>query len=92
MVKLDDEFSISANSNCYILNRKTIVQDKDSVNYGKESLVNEGFFTSIESAIKGMLKIKIREYLSKSTENSIQELQEYIKSLKEAVEKLNLNI
>lgn len=92
MVKLDDEFYISANSNCYILNRKTTVQDKESANYGKSILNNEGFYTSVESAIKGMLKIKIKEYLSKDTENSIKELQQYIKELQTAVENLNLNI
>ena len=56
MVKVTDRFYIIANSNCYTLQEKTKVQDVKSKNYGKEIFKDSGYYTTIESCLKGILK------------------------------------
>jgi hypothetical protein len=51
-----------------------------------------GYYTTIESCLKGILKTITREYISREEENSIYELQKEIKRANEFLEKLKLNI
>lgn len=81
MIKIDDEYVINANENCYSLERKSIVQDVESQNYGKETKIVEGYYTTIESALNGYIKIKTRKYISSENENSLKELLDEIKKI-----------
>lgn len=85
MVILDEEYSIGANENCYTLDRKIIVQDKDSKNYGKETTVIEGYYTTIDSAILGYIKLKTRQYINKNTKNTLNELLEEVNRLSDYI-------
>lgn len=93
MIKVTDRFYIDANTNCYVLKEKTIVQDENSKNYGQEVLKDLGYYTSLESCLQGILKTTTREYIAKQEENSIYDLikeikraEEYLKNLKSEVQ------
>ena len=83
MVKIDDEYLINANESCYTLEKKSTIEDTESQNYGKETKTIQGYYTTIESALNGYIKVKTRKYISKDTENSMKELLNEIKNLKE---------
>lgn len=83
MIKVTDRFYINANSNCYILQEKTTVQDENSKNFGNEIYKDLGYYTTIENCLKGIFRNKLREYISKEEERSIKELLEEIKRIKE---------
>lgn len=92
MIKVTDRFYINANSNCYSLQEKTTVQDEKSENYGKEIYKDLGYYTTIDGALKGILKITTREFVSKENEKSIHELIGFIKGQNEIIESLKLDI
>lgn len=48
MIKITDRFYINANSNCYVLQEKTTVQDENSKNYGQEVFKDLGYYTTNE--------------------------------------------
>ena len=73
MIKIDEEYFINANESCYTLERKTTVKDVNSKNYGKEASEIEGYYTSIDNALNGYLKIKMRKYVASEEENTISE-------------------
>ena len=81
MVNIDNEYVINANESCYTLERKSTVQDAESKNYGKETKIVEGYYTSIESTLNGYMKAKTRKYISSENENSLKELFEEIKKM-----------
>lgn len=62
--------------------RKTKIKDTNSKNYGKEVNEIEGYYTSIDGALNGYLKIKIRKYVSSEEENTIQEAIKELKKLR----------
>lgn len=82
MIKIDDEYLINANESCYTLERKTKIKDTNSKNYGKEVNEIEGYYTSIDGALNGYLKIKMRKYVSSEKENTIKEAIKQIKDLR----------
>ena len=92
MVKVTDRFYINANSNCYVLQEKTKVQDPKSENYGKEIYKDLGYYTTLENCLKGILKTVTREYVSKNEENTIKELLMQIKLSNDFLKSLKLNI
>lgn len=92
MIKINDKYYINANSNCYILQEKTKIQDKESKNYGKEIYKDLGYYVTIENLIEGMLKKEIRGYIGKETENSLKELKKFIEEKINYFKSLNLNI
>lgn len=79
MIRIDKEYIINANENCYSLEKISVVQDTNSKNYGKETRTTEGYYVSIESALRGYLKAKTRKYISSQNENTLKELLEEIK-------------
>ena len=92
MIKITDRFYIDANSNCYVLKEKTIVQDENSKNYGQKDLKDLDNYTSLESCLKGFLKTTTREYIAKQEINSIQDLIKEINRVEEYLKSLNLKV
>ena len=92
MIKVTDRFYIDANTNCYVLKEKTIVQDENSKNYGQEVLKDLGYYTSLESLLRGFLKITTRKFIAREEENSIQELIKELKRAEEYLKSLNLKV
>ena len=92
MIKVTDRFYINANSNCYVLEEKTIVQDVKSENYGKEIFKDLGYYTTLESCLQGILKTTTREFISKAEEKGITELLKEINKKNEFIKSLNINV
>lgn len=92
MIKVTDRFYINANSNCYVLQEKTTVQDVKSENYGKEIFKDLGYYTTLESCLQGILKTTTREFISKAEEKGITELLKEINKQNEFIKSLNINV
>ena len=87
MIKIDDRFYINATTNCYSLQEKTTIKDEKSKNFGQELFRDLGYYTTIEDCLNGFLKVKTREYISKETINTIQDLKKEIKKLQKFLTK-----
>lgn len=81
MIKIDGEYIINANESCYTLEKIGQVEDVESQNYGKETKVIQGYYTTIENALNGYIKVKLRKYISSETENTMKELIKQIEKL-----------
>lgn len=92
MIKVTDRFYIDANTNCYVLKEKTIVQDENSKNYGQEVLKDLGYYTSLESCLQGILKTTTREFIAREEENSMKDLIKEIKRAEEYLKSLKLEV
>lgn len=92
MIKIDDRFYINATTNCYSLQEKTTIKDEKSKNFGQELFRDLGYYTTIEDCLNGFLKVKTREYISKETINTIQDLKKEIKKLQKFLHELNLDV
>lgn len=92
MIKVTDRFYINANTNNYILQEKTTVQDENSDNYGKVVFKDLGYYTELESCLKGFLKTTTREFISKEEDSGIKDLIEQVKMQNKFIKSLNLNV
>ena len=90
MVNINNKYYIDADSKNYILKEKTIVQNEESENYGKEFFKDLGYYTTLESVLNGLLKIGTREYISKNDKTTVEDLKKFIKEYKEFISSLNL--
>lgn len=90
MIKITDKFYINATTNCYILEEKSTIQDKESKNYGKEVFKDIGYYTTIEGCLKGLEKANTRDFISKEQENIMQDLIKEIHKTNELIESMNL--
>lgn len=89
MLKITEKYYIDANTNCYTLKEKAIVQEQESKNYGKEIFKDLGYYTSIESCLKGILKASTRELIA-SNDVDIKELLKFLKDTSKFLEELKL--
>ena len=74
MIKIDDEYRINSDAHCYHLEIVGKVEDKDSKNYGQERVDVYGYYSSIESCLRGYIKAKTRKYIAENTLNTLDEL------------------
>ena len=88
MIKLDKNYFLNADSNCYILCTKADRKDKE----GNDVYNNEGYYNSIESALQGLIKKELRKYISKKSIQSIEELLNEVKRLEEYIKSLKVDI
>lgn len=85
MIKIDDEYLINATDSCYTLETVSTVQDTESKNYGKETRIIQGYYTSIEGTLNGYLKCKTRKYIAQADTKTIYDLIDYIKELEKII-------
>ena len=90
MIEITDRFYIDADSNCYSLKEKTIVQDENSKNYGKEIYKDLGYYPTLEGCLNGILKTTAREFIGEKQKHSIEELRQVVKYQTEVIQSLNL--
>lgn len=88
MIKITDTYYLNADSNCYILCIKQDKLDKD----GNVIYTNDGYYSTIEQALNGLIKREVRKFISKDDAKSIEDLKTEIIRLREYVESLNLKI
>lgn len=91
MIRITDDFYIDADSKNYILRERTIIQDKESKNYGKELFKDEGYYTSLEHLLKGFLKVQTREWIQSNSGN-IKDLLKEIKNQNDFIQSLNIEV
>ena len=80
MIKITDKYFLDADSNNFMLKEKTINKDKKSKNFGKEDYNTLGYYSTIESALKGLVKSELRKFIGKS---KIQEVEDLTKKIEE---------
>ena len=81
MIKIDEEYIINATENCYTLEKITTVQDIKSKNYGKETKIIQGYYTTMQSVLKGYLKCKMRRFVDQDKINTINDFIKYLNKL-----------
>lgn len=83
MVKIDENYFIDADTICY-----TLLEYSGKDKEGNDKYRTLGYYRTIEDCVKGVLKDKTRNYISKNNvglkelSNEIKKQTEYIKSLK----------
>ena len=90
MVKITERFYMNSTPNSYVLQERTEIKDTESQNFGKVVFRDLGYYTSLDSLLKGVQKILLREYLSKSVENSLNDLLAEIKRTNELLKDLHV--
>ena len=85
MVKVDENYSITADNHCFILKQKYVIQDENSKNFGNVFHRDVGYYTSFAELIKGIRKLYLRDYLKKETEHTLDELLAECKRIDEFV-------
>lgn len=90
MIQITNRFYIDADSNCYSLKEKTIIQDENSKNYGKEIYKDLGYYPTLEGCLNGILKTVTRQFIGKEEINTLNDLKELIKGQTEWIKSLNL--
>lgn len=80
MIKITDKYFLDSDSNCFMLKEKIIIKDKTSKNFGKEDYNTLGYYSSIESSLRGLAKYELKKFVGK---NKIQEIQDLIKKIDE---------
>lgn len=92
MIKINDKYFIDADRHCYMLKALKEVRDNESKGCDEDHYEILGFYVSLESLLKGLLKKELRQYISKSNQDSIKDLKEKIIDLEKNIESLNINI
>ena len=85
MIKIDEEYIINATETCYTLEKITTVQDAKSKNYGKETKIIKGYYTSMQSAFKGYLKCKMRKFAGQERTNTFYDFIKYLEKLEKSL-------
>ena len=92
MIKIDDEYRITADTYCYTLEKVGTVEDVNSKNYGKEKSEPYGYYPTIAMCFSGYIKAKTRKYISDNTYNTIADLVKYIEDLEKFIKDKFKNI
>ena len=74
MIKLDDEYIITADSNCYYLQKCTNKKDKN----GKDIRVTTAYCTTLEYTLKAYANIKLRKKISVEENMTLKDVQNEI--------------
>lgn len=80
MIKINDEYYIDTDTYSFVLKKVHFAKDKKT---GKEIRqdISVGYYATIDIALKGYLKHKSREIVSKKDFENIKEYLDYIKEL-----------
>jgi hypothetical protein len=61
LLRINDDWQITSDSNCWILQKRSVVTKTDNPeNVGKEVWKNEGYYTSLPDAVEGMVRRNVR--------------------------------
>lgn len=83
MVKITDKYSISADSNCYVL--QELSQVESGKNAGLKMFKPIGYYSSIESALNGLKNTELRNFLKTEDVYQITDLCNEIKRLEKLI-------
>lgn len=92
MIKINEQYFITADSNCYMLKERKQIIDENSKNYGEYTYKDLGYYVSLEQLLNGLLKKELREFIAKDTQNEIKDLVQKIRELNQFIKSLNIDI
>ena len=92
MLRIDEEYIINATDNCYTLENINTVQDINSKNYGQQIRIIKGYYTSMQGALKGYLKYKMRKYVGQASETTLNDFIKYLNKLENVIKDLVGNV
>lgn len=78
MVKINDKFVVDSDESQFVLKELSTIQDEKSKNFGRETQMVLGYYSTLEQSLSGLEKIlsrraiKIKDYTLKE---AIEELQ-----------------
>lgn len=87
MIKINDEYYIDTDNCSYVLKKVHYAKDKKTVEEIRQD-ISVGYYATIDIALKGYLKHKSREIVSKKDFESIKEYLEYIKKLDKSLKEM----
>lgn len=91
ILKIDEDYRIVSDPMCWVLQKKSIVQNTDIVeNIGKEAWGNEGYYTDLSNAYKGFVDKKIKS--AHSLNGVMKKLDELHKLIETNIPNLAVNI
>ena len=91
MVKINDDFYIDADSNCYTLKEKSVVKDEKSKKFGEEVFKDRGYYVTLEGVLNGFLKAQTRDWINKNSGN-IKDLLKEVQKQNEFIAALDLKV
>ena len=91
MVKINDDFYIDADSNCYTLKEKTVVKDEKSKKFGEEVFKDRGYYVTLEGILNGFLKAQTRDWINKNG-GDIKDLLKEVQKQNEFISALDLKV
>lgn len=87
MIKINDEYYIDTDTCSYVLKKVHYAKDKKTGEEIRQD-ISVGYYATIDIALKGYLKHKGREIVSKKDFESIKEYLEYIKKLDKSLKEM----
>lgn len=91
MIKINDDFYIDADSNCYTLKEKTVVKDEKSKKFGEEVFKDRGYYVTLEGILNGFLKAQTRDWINKNG-GDIKDLLKEVQKQNEFIAALDLKV
>ncbi len=91
MFKINDDFYIDADSNCYTLKEKTVVKDEKSKKFGEEVFKDRGYYVTLEGILNGFLKVQTRDWINKNG-GDIKDLLKEVQKQNEFISALDLKV
>ncbi len=91
MIKINDDFYIDADSNCYTLKEKTVVKDEKSKKFGEEVFKDRGYYVTLEGILNGFLKAQTRDWINKNG-GDIKDLLKEVQKQNEFIASLDLKV
>ena len=77
MIKINDKFVVDSDESQFVLKELSTIQDEKSKNYGQETQIVLGYYSTLEQSLYGLEKILSRRAIK---------IKDY--TLKEAIEEL----
>lgn len=90
MIKINDEYYIDADTNCYTLKQVHYAKTKEGEEIRQDLVI--GYYATIDIALKGYLKHKSRDIVSKNDFESIDKFLKYIQKLDKELNELKLDV
>ena len=87
MIKINDNYCITADATAYKLCSYSGKKDEN----GDDKLYIEGYFTTLERALKGFVKLELRKFISKKEKQTIQDVINKVNELNKLIESLSLD-
>jgi hypothetical protein len=87
MIKINEKYFIDADNNNFVLKEYLGKRLNKKTNEKEDAYEIWGYYNTIESALKGLVKRELRKFISKQEINSLNDLQQKIDDLHKFIAK-----